>query len=60
MSRVDAYLTKYHEHIKGTPRESVWDVIDVERELDDLWDDLSPEEQFKIRTDLGLVREDEK
>jgi hypothetical protein len=61
MSRVDAYMAKYHEHTKGIPRrESVWDVMDVERELDALWDDLSPAEQFKIRTDLGLVREDEK
>jgi hypothetical protein len=53
-------MAKYHEHVKGTPRENVWDVMDIERELDDLWDALSPEEQFEIRTDLGLVREGEK
>lgn len=60
MSRVDTYMAKYHEHIKGTPRENVWEVMDIERELDALWGDLSPEERFEIRTNLGLVREGEK
>lgn len=60
MSRVDIYMAKYHKHVKGTPRENIWDIMEIECELDELWNALTPKERFEVRTNLGLVREDEK